>query len=347
MKMDARKQQVLLAIIADFISTAEPVGSRTISRKYKLGVSPATIRNEMADLEEMGYIEQPHTSAGRIPSHRGYRYYVDFLMKRHNLTKQEEEMIRHGYEAKTRDVGQVIQRTGLLLSQITSYAAMVVSPKMGAGSFKHIQMVQMSPGSAMVVVVMSTGAVHHQLVDISENISQSDLDTICQVFNAKLQGHPMESIKLTLIKEIYFELSKHKNILDLAMHLINDSLTLNKEEKIYLGGIFNILNLPEFNNVEKVKTLLSLLEQEELICKIMEENTSPEGVTVSIGNELSRREMKECSIVTATYHYKGEPMGTIGVLGPTRMDYARVVSVLECMTRNLSASLERMFRGWK
>lgn len=347
MKMDSRKQQVLMAIITDFISTAEPVGSRTISRKYKLGVSPATIRNEMADLEEMGYIEQPHTSAGRIPSHQGYRYYVDFLMKKHDLSRQEEDLIRQGYETKVRDVGQVIQRTGMLLSRITSYAAVVISAGAGSASFKHIQMVLMNSGRAMVVVVTDAGAVHHQLVEIAESITQSDLDTICQVFNAKLQGHTMETIKLTLIKEIYFELSKHRNILDLAMHLINEGLALNKEEKIYLGGVLNILNQPEFNNVEKVKTLLSLLEQEGLICNILEKNTNPDGITVSIGNELSQKEMKECSIVTANYHVKGTPVGTIGVIGPTRMDYPRVVSVVEYMTRNLSEALEKMFRGWK
>ncbi|GBF33162.1 eat-inducible transcription repressor HrcA [Desulfocucumis palustris] len=347
MKMDARKQQVLLALITDFIATAEPVGSRTIARKYTLGVSPATIRNEMADLEEMGFIEQPHTSAGRVPSHKGYRYYVDFLMKKHDLSRQEEELISQGYKEKVRDVGHVIHLTGGLLSQITSYAAVVVTPKPIAGSLKHVQMILMNPGRAMVVVVMNTGAVHHRIIEVAEGITQTDLDTISQVFNAKLQGQNMDTIKLTLIKEIYFELSKHRNILDLAMFLINDSLTLEGEEKIYLGGVFNILNQPEFNNVDKVKTLLSLLEQEDLLCSLLERNTEPEGVTVLIGDEIKRDEMKECSIVTASYNFNGIPLGSIGVLGPTRMDYARVVSVVECMTRNLNEALEKLSRGWK
>ncbi|KJS18057.1 MAG: HrcA family transcriptional regulator [Peptococcaceae bacterium BRH_c4b] len=346
MKMDTRKQQVLMALITDFIATAEPVGSRTIARKYEMGVSPATIRNEMADLEEMGFIEQPHTSAGRVPSHMGYRYYVDFLMKKHSLSNREEEMIRRGYEDKVRDVGQVVQRTGNLLSQITSYAAVVVRPR-AAGSFKHVQMVLMNPGSAMVVVVMNTGAVHHRIIEVAGGITQSDLDTISQVFNAKLQGHNMDSIKLTLIKEIYFELSKHRNLLDLAMYLIKDSFDLDGEEKIYLGGVFNILNQPEFNNVDKVKTLLSLLEQEEMFYSLLERNTDPDGVTVRIGEEINRDEMKECSMVTAAYRIGDTQLGTIGVLGPTRMDYARVVSIVECMTRNLSQTLEKMSRGWK
>ncbi len=347
MKMDARKQQILLALITDFIYTADPVGSRTIARKYQLGVSPATIRNEMADLEEMGYIEQPHTSAGRVPSHKGYRYYVDFLMQKHDLSQWEEQVINEGYQDKLKDVVQVVQRTTHILSQITSCAAVIITPKPTAGSLKHLQMVLMNPGKAMVVVVMDTGAVHHRMVDVAERITQSDLDTISQVFNAKLQGHNLDTIKLTLIKEIYFELSKHKNILDLAMHIIQDSFALTGEEKIYMGGIFNILNQPEFNNVEKVKTILSLLEQEEMLCELLESNRAAEGVTIRIGDELHRDEIKECSVVATTYHMSGEAVGTVGVLGPTRMDYARVVSIVEHLSRNLSKALEKMFRAWQ
>lgn len=345
MKMDARKQQVLLAIITDYIATAEPVGSRTISRKYKLGVSPATIRNEMSDLEELGFIEQPHTSAGRIPSQLGYRYYVDFLMKKQELSLEEENVIKGGYLNKVKDVGQVVQRTGNLLSKLTNCAAVITTPRMGDSSFKHIHLVQMNPGQAMLVVVMDTGSVQHQIIDISESLDQDDLDTISKVMNAKLQGLTMDSIKITLIKEIYLELSKQKQILDLALQLVQDSLNLETEDKIYLGGVFNILNQPEFHSVEKVKTLLSLLEQEQLLSNLLGHTLRSDGVTVRIGEEIRCQEITDCSMVTAPYRMRGQPTGYIGVLGPTRMDYAKVVSVVECMTRNLSDALERMFKG--
>ncbi|MFZ5646674.1 MAG: heat-inducible transcriptional repressor HrcA [Bacillota bacterium] len=347
MKMDARKQQVLLAIIMDYISTAEPVGSRTISRKFDLGVSPATIRNEMSDLEELGYIEQPHTSAGRIPSQKGYRYYVDFLMKKKDLTSQEEEIIRRGYEKKVRDIGQVVSRTSNILSQMTNYAAVVMTPRTNLSTFKHIQLVLMSPGQSMVIVVLSTGTLQHSIIQVPEEVTQVDLDTISGVFNAKLQGLTIDKIKLTLIREIYYELSKHKNILDLAMHLIHQGLTLNREDKVYMGGVFNILNQPEFKNIEKVKTLLGLLEQEELLRSLLEKNVPQEGLAVRIGTELNSEEVKDCSVVLATYHMDGKPAGTLGVLGPTRMDYAWVVSVVEHMTQNLSLTLEKMFKGWR
>lgn len=347
MKMDARKQQVLMAIITDFIATADPVGSRTIARKYDLGVSPATIRNEMSDLEEMGYIEQPHTSAGRIPSQQGYRYYVDFLMKKKNLTSKEEELIRRGYEKKVREIGQVISSTGALLSQMTKFAAVVVSPRLDTSSFKRIQLVLMNPGQVMVIVVMNTGALQSNIIEVAEGVSQVDLDTIAEVLNAKLSGLTMDMIKMTLIREIYFELSKHRNIIDLAMHLIQNGLTRDREDKVYLGGILNVLNQPEFHNIEKVKTLLGLLEQEELLRNLMESGTSGEGVSVRIGSELKMDEVKDCSMVVASYHIDGRPAGSIGVLGPTRMDYAWVVGVVECMTRNMSEVMDRMFKGWR
>jgi len=345
MKMDDRKQKVLLSIIHDFIATAEPVGSRTIAKKYRLGVSPATIRNEMADLEEMGYIEQPHTSAGRIPSQQGYRYYVDYLMKRQELTREEEELIRREYEAKVKDVGQVIQKTGLLLSQLTHYTAMVLTPRMGTSSFRHIQLVSMQSTKAMVIVIMDNGTVHHRMIEVPRSISASDMETISKVMNAKLQGLTMESIKLTLLKEVYLELARHKHILDLAMELIQDSLALRSEDKIYLGGVFNMLNQPEFHNVEKVKTLLSILEQEDLLHDLLAGGSGGPGVTVRIGGEINNRDIRECSMVVAPYSICGRRIGSIGVLGPTRMEYAKVVSVVDYMTENLSRALERMIRG--
>lgn len=334
-----------MAIIQDYIATAEPVGSRTIARKYKLGVSPATIRNEMADLEEMGLIEQPHTSAGRIPSDLGYRYYVDNLMQREELTAGEEDIIRCGYESKSRGIGKVIRDTGNLLSQLTNYAAVVVTSQSKKAAFKHIQLIKMSPVQAMVVVVTEAGTVHHRIIDIPESITVADLETISGVLNRKLQGRIMEDIRLTLIREIYFELAKQKHIINKAMELVREGLTLETEDKVYLGGVFNILNQPEFHNVEKVKTLLSMLEQERLLCKLMSGVMESNGVTVRIGGEMSDKQMQECSIVIGTYRLGDEPIGSIGVLGPTRMEYARVVTIVEYMTKNLSLVMQRLVKG--
>lgn len=343
--MDDRKQKVLLAIIQDYVATAEPVGSRTIAKKYKLGVSPATIRNEMADLEDQGFIEQPHASAGRIPSERGYRYYVDYLMIKQELTRKEEDMIRWEYETKVKEIGQVIQMTSQLLSQLTCYTAMVLTPRLGSSNFKHIQLVSMHPTQAMIIVVMDNGVVHNRMTEMPEGISASDMETLSRVLNAKLQGATIEDIKRTLLKEIYSELGKHRRILDMAMELIQDSLALRTGDKIYLGGVFNMLNQPEFHDVEKIKTMLSIMEQEKLLCDLLAGESREEGVTVRIGNEIKQRSIRDYSVVAAPYVLGGRKAGSVGVLGPTRMEYAKVIGVVDFMTRNLSQVLERMIQG--
>ncbi|MCF8010471.1 MAG: heat-inducible transcriptional repressor HrcA [Clostridiales bacterium] len=345
MKMDKRKQQVLMALIQDYISTAEPVGSRTIARKYKLGVSPATIRNEMADLEEMGLIEQPHTSAGRVPSDQGYRFYVDNLMKREELSIEEENVIQKSYETKLKDVGNIIQRTGDMISQLTNYAAVVMTTHIGEVSFKHIQLVRMSEKRALVVLVTETGAVHHRMIDIPESISVADLETISSVLNKKLQGRTIGDIRTTLFNEIYFELTKQKQILNKALELVREGLTMESEDKIYLGGVFNILSQPEFNDVEKIKTLLSLLEQEALLSDMMSGFHQSNGITVRIGGELSNKQMRDCSMVIGNYSLGGNQIGSIGILGPTRMDYARAVTIVDYMTNNLCLVMRRLIRG--
>jgi heat-inducible transcriptional repressor len=343
--MDERKQKVLLAIVHDYIATAEPVGSRTVAKKYKLGVSPATVRNEMADLEELGFIEQPHTSAGRIPSERGYRYYVDFLMRKQELSQEEMSLIEQEYQDKVSDMGQVIHRTGLLLSQLTHYTALVLPPRIGISMLKHVQIVSMHQNQAMVVAIMDNGSVQHQLIEIPESITVLDMETISRVLNAKLQGSTMKSIKIGLVREIYSELARHRHVLDLVMTLLHDSLAPESADKIYLGGVLNMLNQPEFHNVEKIKTILSIMEQEKLLCELLDESPGGEGVTVRIGGEIENWDIKECSMITATYSVSGRKIGKLGVLGPTRMEYAKVISVVDYLTKYLSQALERMLQG--
>lgn len=341
--MDERKKRILWAIIQDYIATAEPVGSRTIARKYPLGVSPATIRNEMADLEEMGYLEQPHTSAGRIPSARGYRYYVDHLMQPEELTEEERSLVRISFQDKVKGVAEVIQQTGQLLSRLTNYTAMVSAPRFGRAKIHNIQLIYMAPGQAVLIVVLDSGAVQHTLMAIPEHVTECDLATISRIFNAKIKGVDMRNIRLTLMREIYVELLRHRRLVDTVMELIEES-SVSKEDKIYLGGILNLLSQPEFSSVEKVKSLLSILEQEERLSSLLAGHEE-HGVSVHIGSEIGHEGIKECSMVCAGYTIEGSAAGTVAVLGPTRMHYAKVVSVVECLSRQLSQVLERVYRG--
>lgn len=345
MTLDERKQKVLLAIIKDFISTAEPVGSRTIAKKYELGVSPATIRNEMADLEELGYIEQPHTSAGRIPSDRGYRYYVDCLMNKQKISQHEAQSILQSVRSKVPDVASVLKQTNNILSNMTSYTSMVTGPQFKKSNLRHCQLVPLDNSKALVVVVTDNGLVQNRLMDVPESITDVDLQKITQVVNAKLQGLTLEHVKLTLIKEIYFELSKHTHILDSAMDLIQETLNLEHQDKVYLSGTLNILNQPEFRDIGKVKTLLSLLEQDKVLKDILNDKIHPEdGINVTIGGENKLEGLKDCSTVTATYQIDGKIVGSVGVIGPTRMDYEKAVSIVEFMTEYLSKMMKDFYR---
>lgn len=343
--MDDRKQRVLLAIIQDYVATAEPVGSRTIARKYQLGVSSATIRNEMADLEEMGYIEQPHTSAGRVPSITGYRYYVDSLMKRETVPPDLERMIREGLERKVRDVGGIIHYTAQVLAKLTSYAALVTMPGLFGGCIRHIQLVPLILPRVTLVVVMDSGTVQNHVFEVPEGIAENDLAVISAVLGAKLKGMTIGGIRRTVISEINLELSRYRDVLGRALEILADERGTAEGGKIYLDGMFNILNQPEFQNMEKARTLLALLEHEEVLKGLMAETAPSEGVAVRIGSEMSSRYVAECSMVTAAFGMGGEDVGTLAVLGPTRMEYARVVALMEFAARTLSACLNRLVQG--
>ncbi len=345
MTLDERKQKVLQAVVKDYVSTAEPVGSRTIAKKYDLGVSPATIRNEMADLEELGYIEQPHTSAGRIPSTRGYRYYVDCLMKRKELSEEEKETILRGYKSKVRDIAAVLHLTNNIISGITNYTSLVLGPQFNKSNLRHVQLMPLDNGKALVVVVANNGMVQTKMIDLPQTVNETDLQKVSQIMNAKLQGLSLEDIKLTLIKEIYFELSKHKHIFNAAIDLIQETLNLNLEEKVYLSGALNILNQPEFRDVNKVKTLLSLLEQEKILKEILSDRSGPEDrINVKIGGENKVEGLQDCSTVTATYQINGKVIGSVGIIGPTRMDYENAVTIVEFMTQHLSEVLKDFYK---
>ncbi|MGC7846201.1 heat-inducible transcriptional repressor HrcA [Desulforudis sp. 1088] len=341
--MDERKQKILSAIVQDYIATAEPVGSRTIARKYQMGVSPATIRNEMADLEEQGYLEQPHTSAGRIPSQKGYRYYVDHLMQPAALSNEEKHMIRASYQAKVDGITQVIKLTGNILSQLTAYTSLVVSAPEGAGEIRYVQLVRLAPGKAMLLVVLEPGKVRHRTLAIPENIGDEDLKTISEVFNAKIKGCHTTDIKKTLMRELYAELIKHKSLVNMVLDLLQES-EKKKEERIYLGGLVNMLSQPEFSNVERVKTLMSLLEQENFCYELLGGDCGGK-LSVRIGEEIKREDVRDCSIVSSRYVVDGQPSGSLAVLGPTRMDYAKVVAVIEYLTENLSTVLNKLYRS--
>ncbi|HWJ03297.1 MAG TPA: heat-inducible transcriptional repressor HrcA [Verrucomicrobiae bacterium] len=343
MEMDERKRKVLQAIVLDYIATAEPVGSRTIARKFDLGVSSATIRNEMADLEDMGLIEQPHTSAGRIPSNSGYRYYVDCLMQKTSLSEKEKTVIEDIIFQKIKKIQGLVHETSRLLSQVTNLTSMVLTNQQGGGVFHQVHLLPYQPAKALMVVVKDGGAVENHIIDVAEGTTQEDLLRVSNLLNHRLKGLTHEHIKTKVLGELYSELARQKDLISMAMEVLKPILDSNDEDGLVLGGTINMLNQPEFKDVEKLKTVLKVLEEGQVLRKVLSRETG-QGLTVRIGGENKLEEMQDCSIITAAYKLDGQTLGVIGVLGPTRMDYAKICSVVEFMTQNLSSVINRYYK---
>jgi heat-inducible transcriptional repressor len=338
MQMDERKRKILRAIVLDYIATAEPIGSRTIARKFDLGVSSATIRNEMADLEDLGFIEQPYTSAGRIPSDAGYRYFVDCLMDPQALSEEDKETIERESTKQIHEIQEVISHTSKLLSELTNLTSIVLGPHKGKSTFGKMHFLPYQPGQVIMVIVKENGVVENHIIDVGENLTAEELQHVAGVFNQKMRGYSLGQVKRSLLHEIYSELSRQRLLIDNALDMLRAILDdQNEEERIYLGGTLNMLNQPEFRDLAKVKTLFRVFEENESLRKLL--HPHHEGLNVTIGGENMLKEFRDCSLISATYKVNGLTIGAVGVLGPTRMDYAKVIAIVDFMTRSLTGIL--------
>lgn len=337
--LDERKKRILQAVTDDYISTGEPVGSRTIARRYALGISPATIRNEMADLEESGYLEQPHTSAGRIPSDKGYRFYVDSLMKAEKLARAERERIRRQLERYRREVEAVIHQAAAIMADLTQYVAIVLAPRFQNAVFKHIELVPLDAGNILVILVTSPGFVESRVVDTGRPVSLAEAERIAKFLNERLRGLELSSIGPGLLAELESELEKYRTLLEGTVDLIVRCLEGRTRERVYTEGMMNIFSHPEFRDIDKVKPLFSALSQEKALFNTLALVSGRGPIEVIIGKENPLEEMKRCSIVGAMYGISGQVIGALGVLGPTRMDYARVTGLVEFISATLTEIL--------
>ncbi|HZK33995.1 MAG TPA: heat-inducible transcriptional repressor HrcA [Bacillota bacterium] len=342
MQLDDRKAQVLQAVIDDFIFTAEPVGSRTIAKKYDLGISSATIRNEMSDLEEMGYLDQLHTSSGRIPSDKAYRLYVDKLMENRTLKTHEAQDFKGVYETQLSQVGQVIYHTAKILSEITKYTSMVIAPQLNSTVIKHIQLVHVDRQLALLVISTSSGLLKDTLIAIPEGIDSDYLHRISNILNELYSGKTFDEIDVDDLKEVRSEIIRNGNIFDALIGALTENLTRSDQKKVYLEGTTKIFNFPEYQDLIRAKTFLSLLEEKDLLYAMLT-SAEADGVTVSIGKENPFEELRDCSIVSATYKIGDRVLGSIGIIGPTRMEYSRTMSTMDYMAKALSQYLTSLY----
>ncbi|WP_157842912.1 heat-inducible transcriptional repressor HrcA [Bacillus sp. FJAT-44742] len=336
-----RQLFILQAIINDYIRSAEPVGSRSISKREDVGYSPATVRNEMADLEGLGFLEKPHSSSGRIPSHQGYRYYVDHLLMPHHLSTEELTDIKALFAEKIFETEHVIQQSAQILSELTSYISIVLGPEVFDTKLKHLQIIPLSDETAIAILVTDTGHVEKHSVTLPESLNNSDLEKVVNILNERLQGVPLFQMKQKLMHEVADVLKNNVDNYKSVLSFLEGSLQTGKPEKVFYGGKTNLLGQPEFKDVEKARLLLEFLEQDESVNRLL--RASHNGITVKIGQENNIAAFEDCSIITATYSIGGKPVGTVGILGPTRMEYPRVIGLLDHLSRDLTKVLTDLY----
>ena len=341
MQLDDRKTKILYAIIKTYLETGEPVGSRTISKYADLNLSSATIRNEMSDLEEMGYILQPHTSAGRIPSDKGYRFYVDQMMedKEREVTEMKELMIQ-----KQDKMDQILKQMAKVLANNTNYATMITSPQYHRTKLKFIQLSVINEKQMLAVVVTEGNVLKNKMIHMEHQLDNETVLKLNILLNTSLNGLTMEQINLGTIAKLKEQAGIHSEVVNSVLDAVAEAIQMDDEDlEIYTSGATNIFRYPELSDSARASELISAFEEKKQLANLVAETMNSDENTqiqVYIGNELPVQTMKDCSVVRATYELGGGMKGTIGIIGPKRMDYDKVVSVLKTLTTQLDMMFE-------
>ncbi|MBB6445970.1 heat-inducible transcriptional repressor HrcA [Bacillus benzoevorans] len=337
-----RQLLILQVIVDDFIQNAQPVGSRSLAKKDEITYSSATIRNEMADLEELGFIEKTHTSSGRIPSEKGYRYYVDHLLSPQKLEHKDIHKIKSIFAERIYEMELIVKNSAKILSELTNYTAIVLGPMARDNKLKKIQIVPLNKETAIAIIVTDTGHVENKMFHLPESLDASDIEKLVNILNDRLTGVSLDRLNDNIFKEVAVLLRQHIHHYDAIMYNLADSLKLTHNEKLFFGGKTNMLSQPEFNDIDKVRNLLKLIEQEDDFYDILRKN--PTGIHIRIGRENNNTAMEDCSLITATYSVGREQLGSIAILGPTRMKYSRVVSLMQVLAKDLSTVLTELYQ---
>ena len=345
MTLSERKQRVLRAIIEDYVATAQPVGSVTLVSKHRLGVSPATVRNDMADLEDLGFLEQPHTSAGRIPSDVGYRFYVDELMRLTPLDDNYLIYIRASLESRIREIEDLIRDTARVLSEQTNYLALILGPQLARTVFRTLRLLPLSEKQALLVLVTDAGFIESAVMELPSGMGQEQMAGFAALINRTLQGKTLAQVADGLITALRTDLAGYRDVVDQAFDFFTKGLNQGEGKGLTVVGTSKILGQPEFQDAAKVRQVLQAVESGAAL-EALNDAGDDDGIVITIGRENRHPALKGCSMVTATYRVGGQTVGTLGVLGPTRMDYARVLSVVHSVTECLSGALSRSVQFW-
>ena len=331
--LDQRKKKVLQAIVEEYVNTAEPVSSGLLTKKDELNYSSATIRNEMADLEKAGYLEKTHTSSGRIPSEKGYRYYVDELLRDDNISVEEIKYISDKLETKINEIEDLTKLTTTTISEITHYTTVAIGPSAEKQLIDEIKFVKIGSRMLMAIILTNTGMVKETIIKFDEDITDKQVETINYMFNKKLKNQPLEIIDLPLeeylINEMKYSVKVIKPIIEQIKKVIQEERTL------YLEGANKAFELPEFNSLEVAKNFINIIDEKELMADMLDSGFAKD-INVYIGDENEKEELKDFSIITFKHKVGNKDLGTIGIIGPKRMNYSKVISVMKYISKKLN-----------
>lgn len=337
--LSERSRQILEAIVEDYIVTAEPIGSRTITRRHGLSLSPATVRNVMADLEEMGFLVSPHTSAGRVPTDKAYRFYVDSLVGINKIAREERDEIRKRCCLTGRDVGEVLKETSKMLSSVSHYMGIVMGPRFTANVFRQMEFVKLSGKKILAILVSQSGSVQNKIIETDEELNVADLTRMANYLNDILKGLTISQVKNRILEEMQEEKIRYDVLLAKALELSRQTLE-GTDAEVFIEGQANILEQPEFADVAKMKEIIRAFEEKGQLLALLEQCMAAEGVQIFIGSESHLNRMSGMSLVTATYVTGKDTLGILGVIGPTRMGYAKIIPIVDYTAKQVSRLLE-------
>jgi len=337
-----RDREVLEAIITDYIQSAEPVGSRTVSKKSTVRLSAATIRNVMADLEDMGFLTQPHTSAGRVPTDRAFRFYVDSILEVRKLKLVDRDRIEMGFQDEGMDTNEIMKRASSLLSLLSKQTGVILAPRFGSNIFKHIEFIKLREKTILVIIVCKSGEVQNKLIESDEHMSQDELDKYSRYLTEIMGGLNLVEARRKILEEMKKEKVLFDKLMYRALQLSQKALEDEGGGDLYIEGKTNILQSPEFSDLEKMRTLMQAFEEKTKIVKLLDKALLAHGIQIFIGGENEFNEMKDCSVIAAPYSRENFTLGTLGIIGPTRMDYLSIIPIVDYTAKIVGKILENI-----
>ncbi len=340
-ELNERSQNILEAIVEDYIASAEPVGSRAITRRHDFNLSPATVRNVMADLEDLGLLCSPHTSAGRIPTAKGFQYYIDTLLQVRNLSQQEKQRLSESYHFGGMKIEDVMKEVGRVLSGLSKYTGLVMAPKFSTTVFKQIEFIRMSSERLLVIYVAESGLVQNKIVEADPCLTNQQLEQISNYLNQELNGLSIHEVRAKLSKELQEQRNLYDQLQKQALSLSCAALQDEDEEQIFVSGASLMLEQPEFSSPQQMKRLIHTLESKSMLIELLDRSQSAQGVQIFIGSESNCVDMEGYSLISSNFSSPKGAIGTLGVIGPVRMDYSQVIPIVDFTAQLVSRVLNQ------